>query len=445
MRKTIVITAAIAAATLTAQAKEWSLNECVNYALEHNISLQQKKITKLTAEQTTEAAEAQWLPSLSASTSQNVGWQPWKGENQNTVQNGQAVSSVDKTYYNGTYGINANWTVWDGNQRQNNIKLDKLAEQVAELDSATTANSIQEQIIQYYVQILYTIEAVEVSKEALESAKANEQRGKTMVEVGSMSKADLAQLTAQTAQTEYDLVSQQSNLRNYKRQLKQLLQITDEEEFDVQSPGASDAQALQTIPALRTVYEQALLTRPEIEMAKLGVEEQELNIKIAKAGILPTVGLSGSVGTNTTSLSSDGFGSQLKTNFSGAAGVTVSVPLFDQKKTKTAVNKARLQQQSKILELREQETALWSDIEKYWLDATLNQEKFKSAKVNSESAQTSYDLLAEQFKLGLKNIVELRTGKDNLLSAKQSELQSKYTAILNIQMLKFYKGEPLTL
>jgi len=411
MRKRIFLTAALFATALLAQAKEWSLSDCVNYAIEHNISLQQKRITKMTAEETTEAAKAQWLPSLSASTSQNVGWQPWKGSNQNTVQNGQAVTSVDKTYYNGTYGINANWTVWDGNQRSNNIKLDQLAEQVAELDSATTANSIQEQIIQYYVQILYTMEAVEVNKEALENAKGNEERGKVMVEVGKMSKADLAQLTSQRATAEFNVVNQESNLRNYKRQLKQLLQITDEEEFDVQSPSATDAQALQQIPALSTVYEEAMMTRPEIEKAKLDIQEQDLNIKIAKAGILPTVGLSGSVGTNTTSLSSSSFGTQLKTNFAGAAGVTISVPLFDQKKTKTAVNKARLQQQSKILELRNQETTLWSTIEKYWLDATTNQEKFKAAKASTQSSQTSYDLLSEQFKVGLKNIVELRTGK----------------------------------
>ena len=112
--------------------------------------------------------------------------------------------------------------------------------------------------------------------------------------------------------------------------------------------------------------------------------------------------------------------------------------------TKTQVNKALIQRESIQLDLKNQQTQLYSTIENYWLQATTNQSQFKAAKVSSESAQTSYNLLSEQFKLGLKNIVELRTGKDNLLKAKQNELQAKYLAILNINMLKFLNSPSLT-
>jgi len=205
------------------------------------------------------------------------------------------------------------------------------------------------------------------------------------------------------------------------------------------SSEATDAQALRAIPAVTTVYEAALDTRPEIQNTKLTLQSSDLNIKIAEAQRLPTVGLTAGVGTNTTTLSSTAWGSQLKTNFDASAGVTVSIPLFDNRSTKTAVNKARLQQQSSLLELRDQQTTLYSTIENYWLNATTNQNQFKAARVNVESEQTSYDLLSEQFRLGLKNIVELKTGKVNLLTAKQNELQSKYLTIYNIDMLEFYK------
>ena len=142
-------------------------------------------------------------------------------------------TNVDKAYYNGSYGINASWTVWNGNKNHNQVKLDQLSVDEARLDSATTANSIQEQIAQLFVQILYSKDAVDVNKATLETSKANEARGKEFVKVGSMSKADLAQLTAQRAQDEYAVVQAESSLREYKRQLKQLLQITSEEEFDV--------------------------------------------------------------------------------------------------------------------------------------------------------------------------------------------------------------------
>ena len=261
-----------------------------------------------------------------------------------------------------------------------------------------------------------------------------------MVNVGKMSKADLMQLTAQRAQDEYNIVAAESNLKNYKRQLKQLLQITDNEEFDVAIPTTTDAQALADIPSMVSVYNMALANRPEIQNSKLAIESSELNMKIAKAGSLPTIGLNASAGTNTTSMSNTAWGRQLKTNFDVGGGFTVSIPLFDNRKTKTAVNKAHLQHESALLDLKDKQTQLYSTIENYWLDAVNNQEKYKAAKIAEESEQASYDLLSEQFRLGLKNIIELMTGKDKLLTAQQNVLQSKYLTILNQQMLKFYEG-----
>jgi outer membrane protein len=289
------------------------------------------------------------------------------------------------------------------------------------------------------VQILYSSEAIRVHKSSLETSMKNEQRGKEFVNVGKMSKADLSQLTSQRAQDEYNIVEAESNLRNYKRQLKQLLQLTTEEEFDIVIPTTTDEMALQEIPQMQGVYESALAIRPEIQNAKLGIEASDLNIKIAKAQKLPTIGLNASAITNTTSMSNNAWGTQLKTNFNVGAGFNVSIPLFDNRSTKTAVNKAAIQKMNYQLDLQDKQTALYSTIENYWLQAVTNQNKFKAAKVATESQQTSYDLLSEQFRLGLKNIVELMNGKDNLLMAQQNELQSKYLTILNIDMLKFYQ------
>lgn len=433
----------IAASIFGQDVREWSLQDCIDYALQHNISLQKTKINKLSTHEDVLESQAALLPSLSASTSHNVGYTPWPETGRSTVANGYAVSSVDKVYYNGSYGVSGNYTIWNGNKNRNTVKLNKLSEEIAELDSAEQANQLQEQIAQLYIQILYSADAITVNKQSLETSKLNEQRGQEMVNVGKMSKADLAQLTAQRAQDEYNIVEAESNLRNYKRQLKQLLQITDEQEFNVKVPTTTDEMALEVIPALREVYESALNQRPEIKNALLGIESSDLNVKIAKAGKLPTIGASASVSTNTTSMGSNAWGSQLKSNLSIGGGISVSIPLFDQRQTKTAVNKAMLQKENYQLELENQKTELYSTIESYWLQAVTNQNKFKAAKVSTESAQTSYDLLSEQFRLGLKNIVELMTGKDQLLTAQQNELQSKYMAILNIDMLKFYKDGTL--
>lgn len=443
-RTTLMVTAIAIALTASAQ-KKWTLTDCIDYALQNNITLQQAKLQKQSATEERKQAKAALLPSLSASTSQSFGYRPWLENGIATVTNGTVNSKVNKTYYNGSYGINAQWTVWNGNQNRNQVKLGEVSEQQAELQTETTANNIQERIAQLYVQILYMNEAVEVNRQSLETSKTNEQRGKEMVEVGNMAKADLAQLTAQRAADEYTIVETESNIANYKLQLKQLLELTGDETFDIEMLTAGDEQALAEIPALSTVYETALGGRPEIKNAQLGLKQSDIQMNIAKAGAMPTISINGGVGTSTASMSSQNWDKQIKTNFDASVGASVSVPLFDNRKTKTAVNKARIQREQAQLELLDKQKQLYATIEGYWLDAETNQQKFKTALTTVESEQASYDLLEEQFRLGLKNIVELMTGKDRLLSSQQNKLQAKYTTILNRQLLRFYQGEKMTL
>lgn len=420
-------------------ARQWSLKDCIDYALANNIQLQKAKVQQLSALEDIKQSQSALLPSLSLSTSQDVSYNPWPEQGSAMIAGNKVQADVKKVYYNGSYSLSGNWTVWNGGQNTNTVKLNKLAAEQARLDSAVTANNVLEQIAQLYVQILYSDEAISVTKESLKTSQANEERGKTMVSVGKMSKADLAQLTAQRAEDEYSIVEAESNLRNYKRQLKQLLQIADNDEFDVVIPSTTDEMALKDVPALNDVYAASLTQRPEIQNAKLGIESSDLSVKIAKAGKLPTVGLNAGLSTSTTSMNSNGWGNQMKNNFTVGGGVTVSIPLFDNRKTKTAVNKAMLQKENYMLDLQDKQTTLYSTVENYWLQAVTNQNKFKAARVSTESAQASYELLSEQFNLGLKNIVELMTGKTHLLQAQQNELQSKYLAILNLNMLDFYR------
>lgn len=420
-------------------ARQWSLKDCIDYALANNIQLQKAKVQQLSALEDIKQSQSALLPSLSLSTSQNVSYNPWPEQGSAMIAGNKVQADVKKVYYNGSYSLSGNWTVWNGGQNTNTVKLNKLAAEQARLDSAVTAYNVLEQIAQLYVQILYSDEAISVTKESLKVSLTNEERGKTMVSVGKMSKADLAQLTAQRANDEYSIVEAESNLRNYKRQLKQLLQIADNDEFDVAIPSTTDEMALKEVPAMNDVYTAALAQRPEIQNAKLGIESSDLSVKIAKAGKMPTVSLNAGLSTSTTSMSQNGWGNQMKNNFTVGGGVSVSIPLFDNRKTKTSVNKAMLQKESYLLDLQDKQTTLYSTVENYWLQAVTNQNKFKAARVSTESAQASYELLSEQFNQGLKNIVELMTGKTNLLQAQQNELQSKYLAILNLNMLDFYR------
>ena len=431
----------LTATSATWAQQAWTLNDCLSYAKEHNITLQKARLQKQSAEEDVKNARAALLPSLSASTNQSVGYRPWQDNGTTTVTNGQVNTKVDKSYYNGNYGLNASWTVWNGNRNRNALKQNKLTAEQAEANAEVTANSIQEQIAQLYVQIQYLREAVKVSEQSLETSKKNEERGRAMVEVGKMSKADLAQLTAQRASDEYVIIESRANIAKCRLQLKQLLEIDGTQEFDVAVDDVTDEQALAAIPGLQDVYAQALTSRPEIRSSELAVKSSELSIKMAKAGWLPTLNMTGGFGTSTNSLSNNTWGKQLKTNFDASAGLSVSIPIFDQRQTKTSVKKARIQREQALLDMQDTQKQLYQTIENYWLDAETNQAKLRSAIATEESEQQSYDLLQEQFNLGLKNIVELMTGKDHLLTAQQNRLQSKYLAVLALQMLKFYSGE----
>ena len=419
--------------------KQWTLQECLDYAMANNITLKKQQLRQQTAMEELKGAKGALLPSVTASTNQSLGYQPWKDSGISTVTNGVVNTKVDKSYYNGSYSVNAQWTVWNGGRNWNTVKLDKLSEQQAELSAQETANSIQESIAQLYSQILYLTENVKVNEKMLETSKKNEERGQEMVNVGKMSKADLAQLTSQRANDEYSIVESKTSLMNYKLQLKQLLEITDEQDFDVAIPEITDESIFSPIPSLQSVYEEALLNRPEIERLQLAVKSSDVSLRIAKAGWLPNVSVNGGVTTSTNSLNSTGWGDQMKTNVNSSIGLGVSVPIYDGRSTKTAVNKAKIQQLQAQLDLQDQQKTLYTNIQRYWINATNNQEKYRAATSSVESAQQSYDLLSEQFRLGLKNIVELMTGKDNLMQAQQNQLQSKYTTVYNKQMLEFYQ------
>lgn len=426
-------------------ARQWTLQECITYAMEHNISLQQNKITEQEGEETLRQNRAALFPSLTASMGQTLSYRPLQKDASNIVTNGIANSSNNKLTENGNYGLNAQWTVWNGGANYNDLKLQRLNNERTALTTAQTANNIQEQIAQLYIQILYSTEAVTVNSSLLKTAEEQYSRGTEMLQQGVLSKAELTQLEAQVSNARYNKVNAESMVVTYKRQLKQLLELGPEVEFDVTSIEIDDQQALATLPDKMDIYNMALLSRPEIRSSQLSLETSALSLKSAKAGYQPTISLTASVGDSHYSASQWTLNEQMRQNLNAAIGLNVSIPIFDNRRTRTAVRKAKLAQLSSQLELEEQRKALYNTIESYWQDAQTGQMKLRAACDKVKSAQSSYELLNEQFNNGLKNIVELQTGHDNVLSAQQDKLQNKYTTLLNIQLLHFYTGNSIQL
>lgn len=424
--------------------KQWTLRNFIDYALEHNITIRRNRINVESTQEDVKTAKADFLPSLSGNISQRIVNRPNSASG--TIISGDNITtSESKTSYNGSYGIDANWTVYNGSKRVNTLKQQQLNSRVAELTVDESENSIEENITQLYVQILYSAEAVKVNESTLEVSRKEFERGQELFNAGSIASSDLAQLEAQVSNDNYQLVTSQTTLQNYKLQLKQLLELDGDFEMDLFLPPLDDSSVLIPLPTKDDVYQTALNLRPEIESSKLNIEASDMNIKISRAGYIPSLSLSAGIGTTNANGNDFSFSEQVKQNWNNSIGLTLSIPIFDKRQTKSAVNKAKLQRQTSELDLMDNQKTLYKTIESLWLSANSAQQQYVAATQKLKSTQASYALVSEQFNLGMKNTVELLTEKNNLLSAQQETLQAKYTAILNASLLRFYQGEEIDL
>ena len=423
MKAKILLLLLLCTASAFAQ-QTWTLQDCLDYALKHNIQVQKNRINEERGEVTLWQDKGALFPSLSFSTNQSVGYRPFT-EVISVVQGDQVTSTRSNVTYQGTYGLNANVTLWNGGINYKNIKQQELQNRITALTTEQSELTIQEQIAQLYVQIMYTKEAEKVNEQLLSTAQSQYDRGVEMMKQGQMARADVVQLEAQLSSAKFSVVNSRTQLANYKRQLKALLELDLNTAFDVAGTIPTDEQVLAVVPSPLEAYAKAIDVRPEIKSAELSIEAADMQLNIAKRGFLPTIGASASLGSNHTTGSKNGWGEQMKTNLNMSAGLNFSVPIFDNRRNQSNVKTAKLQQLNSKLDLQDKKNALSSTIEQYWLNAYNGQQNYIAAKSRVKSQEASYELLNEQFQNGLKNTVDVLQGRDNVISAEQDMLQSK--------------------
>ena len=408
--------------------KVWTLGECLDYALENNIQLRQSRNDYLSGVEDTKEAKAALFPSLAASATQGY-------------TNYPSSNATDRNSYTGTYGLNAGMTLYEGGKLRTAVKQQQVQNRIDALAVEESANDIRIAIVQAYMQCLYAAEAVTVNRSTAEASKARRDRAEAMWQAGSISKVDFAQLESQYVSDEYQVVVARTSLDNYKLQLKQLLELDITEEMNLAAPAIQESEVLSALPAKAEIYATALDAMPEIKRGELGVESAELGIKQARAGFFPSVSLSAGIGTG--HMSGGGFesGSQVWNRFNENIGLSVSIPIFSNRKNRTAVNKARIAVSNSYLERQNLEKQLLREVESAYLDAVSAQSQYTAAREKQRYAQQSYDLTDEQFRVGMKNTVELITAQNELTAARQELLQAKYMALLGIELLDIYQGK----
>ena len=354
-------------ATAQEASKTWTLQECLDYAYQNNIQVRQSRNNQLSGIEDTKQAKAALFPSLVASTTQSY-------------TNYPSSEVTDNNSYTGTYGITAGMTIFEGGKLRTEVKRQKVQNQMDALSVEESVNDIRIAIVQAYMQCLYAADAVRINRSTAEASKAQRDRAEEMLRTGSISRVDFAQLQSQYSSDEYQIVVAGSTLDNYKLQLKQLLELDIMEEMNPAVPGVKEENVLKALPPKNEVYETALKVMPQIRRGELGIEAAKLEEKSARAGFFPSISLSASVGTGHMSNNDFESGSQIWNRFNENVGLTLNIPIFSNRKNRTAVNKAKIALNDSYLEWTSLQKELLRNVESAYLDAVSAQAQYLSAR-----------------------------------------------------------------
>ncbi len=430
MKHYILSTAIMLTATIASAQTSWTYADCVAYAREHNISLQKSRLKEETSAYDLEEAKAQWQPSLDFSTTHTLSNTPWADGNKNS--------------YNSSYGLNAGWTVWNGGLRENTIRQSRLRTEIDRLDTGDIMRTLETDLLQVYMNILYAREAIGIYEEAVKVSEAQADRARQLMEAGKLSKVDYASLNSQYEQDKYSLVNARGTYDTRRMELKQLLELGIDDNISLADVEWTAEQVLAQLPPIDDSYRLALETDLRIRGLEMEKSSSDLDIAIAKAGRLPKISLNAGVGTGYFA-PGGAFGTSLKQAWNENIGLTLAIPILDNKKTKTAVARAKVTRLGAELDIEKRRTDLAQTVENWYIDTRSAQSRFEAAETQLESAQLTEELTDERFRLGYVNTVELMNAHKAYIEARHTLLQAKYMAMLGQKMIEFYRNAKITL
>lgn len=434
MLAVMALVALCSSMTAVAQ-KQWTLDDCIQYAQEHNLQIQQARNSAESAKVDVKQYREALFPSLTFNSQQGLNFQ--KVESQNM---GSFDTEATNPTYNGSYSLQTNLTLYNGGANWRQFEQSRIAEQAQQLEVEKTTNNIQVQLIQAYYQILYAQESVTTNAEIVAAAERELERAKARQQVGKVSQVEVTQMQSQLEQNRYQLVQAQNTVAANILTLKLLLQLSPDTEFDIDYRSFSSDDVLTLLPTVAEAEERTLANLPNLKSAELQVKSSEMQVKIAKGSYYPTVSLNAGVSTSNSNAFSGEFGSQIKNHLNGSLGLSVSVPIYDRRQTRSQVDKARIQLSNQQIELENTRIDLQNQVSTLHLDIEAAQARYRSALISEESARQTFEIMDERYGVGLESMLDLLTEKNNYLKARQETLQSKFTALLNLEVLKFYMG-----
>ena len=427
-------------ALLGAQPHLWSLRECCDYAVEHNISIKQQQNQRRQQELTLSTSKNSRLPDLSGSVGQNFSF--GRGL---TAQNTYSNTNTSST----SFSLGTSMPIFTGFQIPNQIKLDQLNLEAATADLEKAKNDIRMQVAQAYVQILYDMEIAEVAHRQIEIDSMQVIRLQAFVDNGKAAEAELSQQKATLANSRLTATQADNNTRLAILSLTQLLELPTPDGFAIVKPNLDELVGLSGLSELVTpdqIYAEALGVKPEILSQELKLKGTEHSIKIAQAGNLPSLSLSGGLGTNyytTSGFKSDAFGTQLKNNFSQYIGLNLNVPIFNRFQTRNNIRNARINQENQQLALENTKKTLYKDIQQVYYNALNAQSKEKSSEEALKSTKDAFLLMQAKYENGKATITEFNESKNTYLKSESDLVQARYENLYQHALIEFYRGKDL--
>ena len=420
-------------------AKQWTLPECIDYAIEHNISLKQRENTRRQNEVSLNTAKNSRLPDLNAGVSESLGF-------------GRSLG-MDNTYSknntsNTSFQISTSVPLLTGNRIPNTIKLNQLNLEASTADLEKARNDIRTQIAQQYIQIVYDTEILAVAKRQIGIDSLQLYRLQEMERNGKATLTEVLQQKSTMEQSRLTATQAENTYRLDLLALTQLLELPSPEGFSIVIPTlpSNSGSLINVNPEI--IYQEAIAVKPEVQAEQLRLKASDANILIAKSAKYPTLSFNAGLGTNyyktlNGNYKQDSFGSQIKNNFSQSLGLQLNVPIFNRYATRNSIKSASIDKENQQLALDNVKKTLYKEIQQVYYNTIAAEAKYKSSLQAEVTSKDAFNLTQAKYENGKATITEFNESKNNMMKAESDLVQARYQLIYQKALIDFYRGKEL--
>jgi outer membrane protein len=444
MKKLLSLTIALLMLTgghLFSQEKIWSLEECIRYAIDNNITIKQQVILTEMQKNTLDLSKLKLLPTLNASLSHDYTF--------GRALNFLSYKYVDhNTLYDNAY-VGGNITLFNGLINYNTIQKNKYELLAGQQDLQNIKDNISLSIALAYLQILLNKELVIANNTQLQTTKQQIEKTRKMVDAGSSARGNLLQIEAQAAQEEVQLITMKNQLDISYLTLTQMLELKSPEGFEIVMPMISVDTAGSITGKIDDIFNIAVQNRPEIKSAELKLKSSQYDLKIARGGRYPRLTSSHSIGTRYSYIFHDtsnvSFQDQIKNYKNYGLGFSLTIPILNGWQVNKNISNSRLGITSSEYSLEAAKKSLYKSIQQAYADAVAALKKYSASTKAVAYSEESFRYTEQKFNLSMVTSVDYNAAKTTLLKAQSDMSQAKYEYIFKTKVLDFYKGLPLNL